>query len=104
MVIKVISKGDENIHELQILQLLNSEQLKSDPLNATVPVIEFVNFLDWTFAVMPFCDESFEPVMRNADESLELAEQILRVMPPPFLSSIVSERFTFPGPNFSPRQ
>ncbi|KAI0319473.1 kinase-like domain-containing protein [Amylostereum chailletii] len=77
VVIKLISKGHENAHELEILQLLNSEPLKFNPLNATVPVVEFLQFQDWNFVVMPYCDQSFKPPMTNAEESLEFAEQIL---------------------------
>ncbi|KAI0319477.1 hypothetical protein OF83DRAFT_1260085 [Amylostereum chailletii] len=81
VVIKVVSKGEENIHEFDILQLLNSEPLKSDPVNTTVPILEFIQFQDWTFAVMPYCDDSFDPPMLNAEECLDFSEQLLTVRP-----------------------
>ena len=77
--IKVISNGTEGNSELHILKLFNSSPLRSDARNATVPVLEYLEFGGWTFAVMPYCDESEQPPIRNADEALECTEQILAV-------------------------
>ena len=77
--IKVVAKGDEGARELQILQILNSEPAKSDPNNATVPVVEFLCYGDWKFVVMPFCDGCDEVPLRNVKECLEFATQVLQV-------------------------
>ena len=34
----------EGLNELEVLHLLNSEALRSDPANLTVPVLEFLGF------------------------------------------------------------
>jgi hypothetical protein len=75
----VVAKGDEGARELQILQLLNSEPAKSDPDNATVPVVDFLRYDDWHFVVMPFCDGCDEVPLRNVGECLDFAAQVLQV-------------------------
>jgi hypothetical protein len=79
VVIKVVAKGHEGLGELKILQLLNAEPLKSNPANATVPIVEFLCYDDWHFVVMPFCDGSDEIPFLNAMECLEFTEQVLLV-------------------------
>ena len=79
VVIKVVAKGDEGLNELEILHLLNSEPLKSDPTNSTVPVLEFLSFHDWQFAVMPFYDGCDASPFLSASECLDFMEQILSV-------------------------
>ena len=79
VVIKVVSKGDEGRRELEILQLLNSEPLRSDPANATVRVLEFLEFHDWHFVVMPLCDQCDELPFLNMSEGFEFADQVLAV-------------------------
>jgi serine/threonine protein kinase len=79
VVIKAVAKGNEGLRELKILQLLNSEPLKSEPDNATVPVLEFLDYGDWHFVVMPFYDGSDERPFLNAVECLEFTEQVLSV-------------------------
>lgn len=79
VVIKVVAKGKEGAHELGILRKLNTEPLRSDPSNATVPVLEFLEVGDWTFAVMPYCDPCEQPPILHASECLEFTEQILKV-------------------------
>jgi hypothetical protein len=80
VVIKVVAKGDSR--ELQILLLLNSQPLRSHPANQTIEVLDFLNYEDYHFTVMPMCDESQEPAPRNVDECLEFAEQIISVGTP----------------------
>lgn len=87
VVIKVVAKGDEGRRELEILQLLNSEPLISDSGSFTVPVLEFLEHFDWTFAVMPFCDHCDVPFL-NASECLDFAEQVLTVSLPTLLSNL----------------
>jgi hypothetical protein len=79
VVIKVVAKGHEGLRELKILELLNVEPLKSDPANATAPIVEFLHYHDWHFVVMPFCDGSDEKPFLNAMECLEFADQVLSV-------------------------
>ncbi|EKM77856.1 hypothetical protein AGABI1DRAFT_130128 [Agaricus bisporus var. burnettii JB137-S8] len=52
VVIKAIS-GAVPKNELKALQLLHSEPLCNDPRNRTIPVIEFIEFNQQTFVVMP---------------------------------------------------
>ena len=79
VVIKVIAKGNEGLSELEILQHLNSEPLRSDPHNSTVPVLEFLSFHDWQFAVMPFYDDCDASPFLSASECLDFMEQLLTV-------------------------
>jgi hypothetical protein len=79
VVIKVVAKGEEGLRELQILQVLSSEPLSSDPSNPTVRVLEFLTYGDWHFAVMPFCDSFDDCPFLTASEFLDFAEQALRV-------------------------
>ncbi|KAF7763837.1 hypothetical protein Agabi119p4_8374 [Agaricus bisporus var. burnettii] len=52
VILKVIS-GAVPANELKALQLLLSEPLRSDPRNHTIPIIEFIEFNQQTFIVMP---------------------------------------------------
>ncbi|KAF7763439.1 hypothetical protein Agabi119p4_7976 [Agaricus bisporus var. burnettii] len=52
VVIKAISGAVPN-NELKALQLLHSEPLCNDPRNRTIPVIEFIEYNQQTFVVMP---------------------------------------------------
>jgi len=45
----------------------------------TIPVLDFLQYEDWYFAVMPFCELSILPVFANASEVLEFAEQPMSV-------------------------
>ncbi|KAF9238240.1 hypothetical protein BU15DRAFT_62651 [Melanogaster broomeanus] len=67
--IKIVRKGDEGLHEYNILRLLNSEPLRSHPGNATVAIVEFIEYKDWHFAIMPLYDDVYE--------GLDFAEQVL---------------------------
>ncbi|OCH86782.1 hypothetical protein OBBRIDRAFT_806536 [Obba rivulosa] len=80
VVIKVVSKGDEGAKELEILQYLNSEPLRSYAGNTTVPILDFLHFDDWRFAVMPRCDPSDSLPFRDAGECLEFSDQILSAL------------------------
>jgi hypothetical protein len=79
VVIKVVAQAKEGLAELQILRILNSEPLKSDPFNTTVPVLEFLTYEDWHFAVMPFFDPFDVSPFLTASECLDFAEQALSV-------------------------
>lgn len=45
--------GSETSQELQALQRLNSPLLRANPRNKTIPVLEFINWGDLVFAIMP---------------------------------------------------
>lgn len=79
VVIKVVSKGQEGLRELNILRLLNTEPLVSDPHNATIPVIEFLTLEDWHFAVMPFHSMCDEVRFTTPEEVFEFAGQLFEV-------------------------
>ncbi|PPQ96153.1 hypothetical protein CVT26_004788 [Gymnopilus dilepis] len=79
VVIKLISKGEEGQSEKDILLFLNSEPLRSEPANATVRVIEWLDFQDYCFAVFPFCDGCDELPFLGASECLDFIEQVLEV-------------------------
>jgi CRISPR/Cas system CMR-associated protein Cmr5 small subunit len=81
VVIKAVSYGSAQTNELQILRYLNSDLLRSDKTkdNATVPVIEFIEHLGWTFAISPRWSDSMYPAFFNVREVLEWASQLLNV-------------------------
>lgn len=83
VVIKFVDKYSpdlpEGTIEYQILRLLNSPSMRSDPRNATVPVLKFLEFYDWKFVVMPFYDGCDEYVFLTAYECLDFACQVLEV-------------------------
>ena len=69
----------EGLNELEVLHLLNSEALRSDPANLIVPVLEFLGFRDRQFSVMPFYDACNASSFLRASECLDFAEQVLPV-------------------------
>ncbi|KAF8968818.1 hypothetical protein BDZ97DRAFT_1902828 [Flammula alnicola] len=79
--IKVVDKYSpdcpDGSTELQILRLLNSPSMRSDPRNATVPVIEFLEFHDWKFVVMPFLEGCDAYDLLTSHECLDFGCQIL---------------------------
>jgi hypothetical protein len=50
----VVAEGEEALRELEILQLLNSEP--PGEFVRPEPVLEFLGFSDWQFAVISFYD------------------------------------------------
>jgi hypothetical protein len=79
VVIKLVRKGGQGRSEYEILRLLNSAPLRHHPGNATISVLEFIEYDDWHFVVMPFCDGCDEVPFRNVAEALDFAEQVLSV-------------------------
>ena len=49
------------------------------PRNSTVPVLEFIEYEDWYFVMVPFCDGCYEVPFHNAAEVLDFTEQVLSV-------------------------
>ena len=79
VIIRVIRKGDEGRNEHEILLLLNSQPLRSESANMTIPILDFLQYEDWCFAVMPFCELCIFRVFGKASEVLEFAEQTMSV-------------------------
>ncbi|KAL1660696.1 kinase-like domain-containing protein [Schizophyllum commune] len=54
-IIKVVSDGQsaKGANELRILERLSKRDVRSDPRNHVVPVVEFVKYKQYTFAVFP---------------------------------------------------
>ncbi|CAA7266294.1 unnamed protein product [Cyclocybe aegerita] len=83
VVIKLLGKCSDSPDisaEYQILCLLNTEFMRADTRNATVPVLEFIDYEDWEFAVMPMCcGASMYPLLTSV-ECLDLASQVLHAL------------------------
>ncbi|KAI0067657.1 hypothetical protein BV25DRAFT_1911550 [Artomyces pyxidatus] len=77
VVIKVVSKGEEGAEELRILQYLNAKPLRNDPANATAMVFDFLQYLDWTFVVVPQMTACDRVPMYSTGEALDFCEQLL---------------------------
>lgn len=45
----------------------------------TIPILDFLQYEDWYFAVMPFCGVCMFVAFGKASEVLELAEQAMSV-------------------------
>ncbi|KAF9481627.1 hypothetical protein BDN70DRAFT_854812 [Pholiota conissans] len=84
VVIKLVDKHSpdhpEVSVELQILRFLNSSPMRSDPRNATVPVLEFLEFHGWIFVVMPAHEGCDEYYFLTSRECLDFACQILEAL------------------------
>ncbi|KAF8174898.1 hypothetical protein BJ912DRAFT_989514 [Pholiota molesta] len=84
VVIKFVDKYSpdhpEGTIEYQILRFLNTPSMRSDPRNATVPALEFLEFYDWKFIVMPFHNGCDEYVFLTAYECLDFACQVLEAL------------------------
>ncbi|RDB15318.1 Protein kinase US3 [Hypsizygus marmoreus] len=80
VVIKAVAKADEGSHELKILQMLQSEHLKSHPQNATIQVLEYLHYQDWVFVVMPALDNCNEYPFMTINEILDFGEQLFAAL------------------------
>lgn len=56
---RVISEVDNPSNEWLLLQKFNNPDLRSDPRNRTIHVIEYITFANFVFAVMPRCVRYF---------------------------------------------
>ncbi|KAH9478695.1 hypothetical protein JR316_0009153 [Psilocybe cubensis] len=77
VVIKMISDVSCPSQELRALQRLNSKDLRSDPLNHTIPVLDFLTFDNLVFVVMPRWNGAFEPEFEVVEELLEMTKVCL---------------------------
>ncbi|KDQ16747.1 hypothetical protein BOTBODRAFT_72912, partial [Botryobasidium botryosum FD-172 SS1] len=74
VVIKPVSYGARSTNELQILKYLNSDALRADKANTTVPVVEFLEYSGWTFAITQRWNDSVIPEFVDIGEVLEWAD------------------------------
>ncbi|KIY51958.1 hypothetical protein FISHEDRAFT_70194 [Fistulina hepatica ATCC 64428] len=82
VIVKVISDGIDptGLRELEILQTLTSEPLKSHPDNQCVPVLEYIRHDKWVFAVFPRWSNCTEPNFESVGEVLDFCEQVTRTL------------------------
>ncbi|KAF9000807.1 kinase-like protein [Hymenopellis radicata] len=80
VVIKLVhnERTGEGSQEYNILRMLNSEPLRSDPRNSTVLVVDFLEFEDWRFVVMPYYSACDVMPFVTPYETLDFAEHIIR--------------------------
>jgi hypothetical protein len=78
-VIKVLSYQNEGVGEVEILKYLSSEPVKSEIDNPIVPVLEFLNYNGWIFAVQPRWGDCMEPEIESVDHGLEFCVQVTKV-------------------------
>ncbi|KAF9481612.1 kinase-like protein [Pholiota conissans] len=80
VVIKLLDKYSpdrpEGSIELQIFRLLNSPSIRTNPRNATIPVLEFLEFHGWTFIVMPAYESCDAYYFLSSRECLDFACQV----------------------------
>jgi hypothetical protein len=80
VVIKVIP--EENL-ELEILKILSSVPLRSDPRNHTIPVLQFISGAGVEFVVQAhWCEHWDWPPFDCFESRLKMALQLLEVRPP----------------------
>ena len=84
MVIKLVDKYTpdcpEGSIELRIFRLLNSPSMRTNPRNATIPVLEFLEFHGWTFIVMPAYESCDAYYFLSSRECLDFACQVSEVI------------------------
>lgn len=81
MYIKRIRTGDT---ETQIATMLSSPELRQDPRNHAVPILEVIQDdedLSISYLVMPFLRPIDNPAFESVDELLDFGDQILEVVP-----------------------
>lgn len=82
VMIKALGPVHEEYWELEILRYLNTEPLRSHPDNRTVPVEDFLELGQWTFAVMQLwtgCVGDSKIPLNSVTGCLNFMEQILNV-------------------------
>ena len=75
--------------ELQILNYLSAEPMRSDPRNRTIPILDvFLHSEDprYTFFVMPYMRRFHYPPFHCRGEFLEAMRQFLEVNPTHFVA------------------
>jgi len=79
VVVKLISNASVPSNELKVLQYLNTEPVRSDPRNHTIPVIEYLNISNLIFVVMPRWDGAFCCGFDTVEEIMHCAQSFLEV-------------------------
>lgn len=57
VMIRVVGHKDEKSRQYDIVQYLNSPELRSMASNHTVPLLQELHFREWTFLVLPYLGE-----------------------------------------------
>ena len=79
MYIKELDRGAE---EARIAQMLTTEELKADPRNHSVPVIEIIDDPEddtMSYVVMPLLRAADDPHFEFVKEIIDFVDQILEV-------------------------
>ena len=79
VMLKVISYKNEGVGEVEILEYLLSERVKSEVDNPVVPLLEILHHQDWKFSVQARWSECVEPEFRTVSESLDFCAQVTKV-------------------------
>ena len=77
--IKRVRRGDE---ESRIAQMLTTEELRADPRNHCVPIIEVIDDPDddlISYMVMPLLRNANSPQFQYVKEIIDFVEQVLEV-------------------------
>ncbi|KAL1679602.1 kinase-like domain-containing protein [Schizophyllum commune] len=77
-IIKVVSDGQDpkGLAELRILEHLDRPDLRAHPRNRTVPVVEFVRYEQYTFAIFPRWTDFPEKEIRTPRTAVECCVQV----------------------------
>ncbi|KAL1667293.1 hypothetical protein GGF50DRAFT_124927 [Schizophyllum commune] len=77
-IIKVVSDGQDlkGLTELRILEHLDQPDLRAHPRNRTVPVVEFVRYEQYTFAIFPRWTDFPEKEIRTPRTAVECCVQV----------------------------
>uniref|UniRef100_A0A8H8CKR3 Protein kinase domain-containing protein n=1 Tax=Psilocybe cubensis TaxID=181762 RepID=A0A8H8CKR3_PSICU len=79
VVIKMISDLSCPSQELRALQRLNSKNLRSDPYNHSIPVLDFLTFDNLVFVVMPRWEDAFTAEFEIVIELMEITKAFLEM-------------------------
>ncbi|KAI5828395.1 hypothetical protein K523DRAFT_388322 [Schizophyllum commune Tattone D] len=81
-IIKVVSDGQDlkGLTELRILEHLDQPDLRAHPRNRTVPVVEFVRYEQYTFAIFPRWTDFPEKEIRTPRTAVECCVQVTEAL------------------------
>ncbi|KAF8899593.1 hypothetical protein CPB84DRAFT_1780143 [Gymnopilus junonius] len=80
VIIKLVSEASTPSDELKALRFLNNKEMRSDPRNHTIPMLELLKFDNFIFAVMPKWDYAVVPDFSMVSELMEFAKAMLEVL------------------------
>jgi len=55
--VRVVGHKNQESREYKIMRYLNSPELRSVMSNHTIPILQELNFREWTFLVLPYLGE-----------------------------------------------